>query len=122
MGIGRGGCRVSVYGKAVVSGLVSFSLPLVLSKVLRLVFGTISVVIIKEFDKDRTLTTMNSAATLVGIFAGLFVNVSLNTGMLTTQFCTTKGSQRVSSAIRATMALTLMDNVIVTFIKLVFSE
>lgn len=122
MGIGRGGCRVSVYGKAVVSGLVSFSLPLVLSKVLRLVFGTISVVIIKEFDKDRTLTTMNSAATLVGIFAGLFVNVSLNTGMLTTQFCTTKGSHRVSSAIRATMALTLMDNVVVTFIKLIFSE
>lgn len=118
-GLGAGGCRVSVYGNSVVSGLVSFTLPLVLSKVLRLVFGTISVVIIKRFAKGRTLTTIKSAATLVGIFAGLFVKVSLKTGILTTHFFTSNERGRVSSAMRATVLLTLVDKVLVTKVKMV---
>lgn len=76
----------------------------------------------KEFDKDRSLTTIKSAATLVGMFAGLFVKVSLKTGILTTEFCTTKHRGRVSRAIRATVAFTVVDKIIVTLIKLFFSE
>ena len=57
--------------------LVSFSLPLMLSGILQLMFNAVDIVVVGRFSGSQSLAAVGSTTALINIFTNLFIGISL---------------------------------------------
>ena len=65
-------CHGSIMDK-----LISFSLPLMLSSILQLMFNAVDIIVVGRFTGSQALAAVGSTTALINIFTNLFIGVSL---------------------------------------------
>lgn len=66
--------------------LVSFSLPLMLSGILQLMFNAVDVIVVGRFAGSQALAAVGSTTALINMFVNLFMGISLGTNVLAARF------------------------------------
>lgn len=57
--------------------LISFSLPLMLSSILQLMFNAVDIIVVGRFSSSRALAAVGATTALINIFTNLFIGISL---------------------------------------------
>ena len=57
--------------------LISFSLPLMISSILQLMFNAVDIIVVGRFSGSRALAAVGSTTALINIFTNLFIGISL---------------------------------------------
>ena len=56
--------------------LISFSLPLMLSGILQLLFNAVDIVVVGRFSGSQALAAVGSTTALINLFTNLFIGIS----------------------------------------------
>ena len=66
--------------------LISFSIPLMLSGILQLMFNAVDIVVVGRFSGSQSLAAVGSTTALINVFTNLFIGISLGTNVLAARF------------------------------------
>lgn len=74
--------------------LISFSLPLMLSGILQLMFNAVDIVVVGRFAGSQALAAVGSTTALINVFTNLFIGVSLGANVLAARFLRQKEKKK----------------------------
>ena len=87
--------------------LISFSIPLMLSGILQLMFNAVDIVVVGRFSGSQALAAVGSTTALINVFTNLFIGISLGANVL---------------AVHTAIALALVSGVVMAVIGVVFAR
>ena len=73
--------------------LISFSIPLMLSGILQLMFNAVDIVVVGRFSGSQALAAVGSTTALINVFTNLFIGISLGANVLAARYCTCSGKR-----------------------------
>ena len=79
--------EIDMCNGTVLDKLISFSIPLMLSSILQLLFNAVDIVVVGRFSGSRALAAVGSTTALINVFTNIFIGVSLGANVLAAPFC-----------------------------------
>ena len=110
-------CNGSIMDK-----LISFSLPLMLSGILQLMFNAVDIVVVGRFSGSSALAAVGSTTALINVFTNLFIGVSLGANVLAARFYAAGRQKEMSETVHTSILLALISGVAMAIIGLIFSR
>ena len=74
--------------------LISFSLPLMLSGILQLLFNAVDIVVVGKFSGRQSLAAVGATSALINLLVNLFIGISLGASVLAARFYAAKKRNR----------------------------
>ena len=75
--------------------LISFSLPLMLSGILQLMFNAVDIIVVGNFTGSQALAAVGSTTSLINLFINLFIGISLGANVLAARYYAAKRCRRL---------------------------
>ena len=66
--------------------LISFSIPLMLSGILQLMFNAVDIIVVGRFAGSESLAAVGSTTALINVFTNLFIGISLVSNVLAARY------------------------------------
>lgn len=85
--------EIDMCNGTIMDKLVSFSLPLMLSGILQLMFNAVDIIVVGQFTGSEALAAVGSTTALIAVFTNLFIGISLGANVLAARFYAS-GKQR----------------------------
>ena len=102
--------------------LISFSLPLMLSGILQLMFNAVDIVVVGRFSGSRSLAAVGSTTALINIFTNLFIGISLGSNVLAARHYAAGRDKEMSDTVHTSITLALISGIAMAFIGLIFAR
>ena len=96
--------------------LISFSLPLMLSSILQLMFNAVDIIVVGRFSGSRALAAVGSTTALINIFTNLFIGISLGANVLAARYYAAQREKEMSEAVHTAIALAMISGIIMAFV------
>lgn len=96
--------------------LISFSLPLMLSSILQLMFNAVDIIVVGRFDSSKALAAVGSTTALINIFTNLFIGISMGANVLAARYFAAKKEKEMSEAVHTAITLALISGIIMAFV------
>ncbi len=96
--------------------LISFSLPLMLSSILQLMFNAVDIIVVGRFSGSQALAAVGSTTALINIFTNLFIGISLGANVLAARYFAAGREKEMSEAVHTAITLALLSGIIMAFI------
>ena len=100
----------------VLDKLISFSIPLMLSSILQLLFNAVDIVVVGRFSGSRALAAVGSTTALINVFTNLFIGVSLGANVLAARFYATKQEKQMSETVHTAVTFALISGIVMVFV------
>lgn len=110
-------CHGPVLGK-----ILLFSIPLMLSGMLQLLFNAADVVVVGKYAGSTALAAVGSTGALINLLINVFIGMSVGTNVLTARYYGAKREQDLSETVHTSMVLSLVCGGILIVIGLLFSK
>ena len=78
--------EIDMCNGTIMDKLISFSLPLMLSGILQLLFNAVDIVVVGRFTGSQALAAVGSTTALINLFINLFIGVSLGANVLAARY------------------------------------
>lgn len=104
-------CHGPLVGK-----MLAFSVPLIFSGILQLLFQAVDTVVVGRFAGPNSLAAVGSTTALINLLINLFVGLSVGANVLIAQYYGAKREQDVRDTLHTAIALSLACGVILAFI------
>ena len=92
--------------------LISFSLPLMLSGILQLLFNAVDIIVVGRFTGRQALAAVGSTTALINIFANLFIGISLGANVLAARFYASGKEKEMSETVHTSITLALISGLV----------
>ena len=69
--------EIDMCNGSIMDKLISFSLPLMLTSILQLMFNAVDIIVVGRFSGSQALAAVGSTTALINIFTNLFIGISL---------------------------------------------
>ena len=92
--------------------LISFSLPLMLSGILQLLFNAVDIIVVGRFTGSQALAAVGSTTALINIFTNLFIGISLGANVLAARFYASGKEQEMSETVHTSITLALISGLV----------
>ena len=102
--------------------LISFSLPLMLSGILQLMFNAVDIIVIGRFSGSRSLAAVGSTTALINMFTNLFIGISLGANVLSARFYAAGRDKEMSETVHTAITLALISGILMVFVGLIFAK
>ena len=96
--------------------LISFSLPLMLSSILQLMFNAVDIIVVGRFSSSRALAAVGATTALINIFTNLFIGISLGANVLAARYFAAGRDREMSEAVHTAITLALISGVVMAFV------
>ena len=110
-------CNGSIMDK-----LISFSLPLMLSGILQLMFNAVDIVVVGRFSGSQALAAVGSTTALINIFTNLFIGISLGANVLAARFYASGKEKEMSETVHTAITLALISGIIMAVVGLLLAK
>ena len=97
-----------IFGK-----LIQFSIPLVLSSMLQLLFNAVDVIVVGRYVGSQALAAVSSNTALINIFTTLFIGVSLGVNVTVAQHFSTNDDGNVSETVHTAILSALIIGIVI---------
>ena len=102
--------------------LISFSLPLMLSGILQLMFNAVDIIVVGRFSGSSALAAVGSTTALINVFTNLFIGISLGANVLAARFYAAGREKEMSETVHTAITLALISGIVMAFVGLFFSR
>ena len=96
--------------------LLAFTLPLMCSSVLQLLFNAADIIVVGKFAGDNALAAVGSNTALINLLTNFFLGLSIGANVLVARFHGAKEEQEVADTVHTAMLLSIYSGVILTLI------
>lgn len=105
----------------ILTKMLRFALPLMLSSVLQLLFNAADVVVVGKFAGDNSLAAVGCTGSLVNLMINLFVGLSVGANVMTARHYGAKQEEELSDTVHTAMLLAVIGGGILTVVGMVFT-
>jgi len=102
--------------------LISFTLPLMLSGIIQLLFNAADIVVVGQFAGEQSLAAVGSTGSLVTLIVNLFIGISSGTGAVIARHFGAHDDKRVSDTVHTAIAVALAGGVLLSIVGLIISR
>ncbi|MBO4505782.1 MAG: MATE family efflux transporter [Lachnospiraceae bacterium] len=106
----------------ILSKMLMFALPLMLSSVLQLLFNAADVVVVGKFAGDNSLAAVGCTGSLVNLLVNLFVGLSVGANVMSARHFGAKQYDELSRTVHTAITVAAISGIILTFIGVVFAD
>ena len=99
--------EIDMCNGSIMPKLISFSIPLMLSGILQLMFNAVDIVVVGRFSGSRSLAAVGSTTALINIFTNLFIGVSLGANVLSARFYASGKAKEMSETVHTSIMFAL---------------
>ena len=102
--------------------LISFSVPLMVSGILQLLFNAVDIIVVGRFSGSWALAAVGSTTALINVFTNLFIGVSLGANVLAARFYAAGRDKEMSETVHTAITFALISGVVMAFVGLICSR
>ena len=114
--------EIDMCNGSIMDKLISFSLPLMLSGILQLMFNAVDIVVVGRFSGSEALAAVGSTTALINVFTNLFIGISLGANVLAARFYASGKDEEMSETVHTSILLALVSGVIMAFLGVLFAR
>ena len=105
----------------ILTKLLLFTLPLMFSSILQLLFNAADIVVVGRFCGEESLAAVGSTSSLINLLTNLFIGLSVGTNVLTAHFFGSKENDKLHDAIHTSIAISLISGILLTIVGVCFT-
>ena len=102
--------------------LITFSLPLMLSGILQLMFNAVDIIVVGQFSGSQPLAAVGSTSALINVFTNFFIGISLGTNVLSARFFASGKIKEMSDTVHTSILFAAISGVVMMIVGLLFSR
>lgn len=102
--------------------LISFSLPLMLSGILQLMFNAVDLIVVGRFAGNDSLAAVGATTALINIFINFFMGISLGANVSAARYYASGEYERMSKVVHTAILTAVISGVLMLFAGQFFAE
>ncbi len=102
--------------------LLKFSIPLILSSLLQLLFNAADIIVVGRFAGDNSLAAVGSTSSLINLLVNLFVGLSIGSNVVAAHFYGAKKNRELSDTVHTSVFLGFISGLILTVVGVIFAK
>ena len=110
-------CNGPLFGK-----ILLFTLPLMLSGILQLLFNAADVVVVGRFAGNEALAAVGSTGSLTNLLVNLFIGLSVGANVLVARYYGAKAWDEVSQTVHTSMLVSAVGGIVLAFIGIALAR
>ena len=114
--------EIDMCNGTIMDKLISFSLPLMLSGILQLMFNAVDIIVVGRFSGSQALAAVGSTTALINVFTNLFIGISLGANVLAARFYAAGKDREMSDTVHTAVTLALVSGIVMAFVGLIFPD
>ena len=114
--------EIDMCNGTIMDKLISFSVPLMLSGILQLMFNAVDIIVVGRFAGSQSLAAVGSTTALINMFVNLFIGVSLGANVLAARFYAAGKAKEMSETVHTSIMLALISGVVMAFVGVFFAK
>lgn len=103
----------------VLKKMLIFTIPLMFSSILQLLFNAADIVVVGKFAGDNSLAAVGSNSALIGLVTNLFLGLSIGSNVLTAKYYGAKKDRHLKRTVHTSMLLSIISGVLLTFVGVI---
>lgn len=108
--------EIDMCNGSIMDKLISFSLPLMISSILQLMFNAVDIIVVGRYTGSQALAAVGSTTALINIFTNLFIGISLGANVLAARYFAVGQDKEMSEAVHTAITLALVSGIIMAFV------
>lgn len=114
--------EIDMCNGSILDKLVSFSIPLMLSGILQLLFNAVDIIVVGQFTGNEALAAVGSTTALINVFVNLFIGISLGASVLAARFYATGQEKEMSETVHTSITLALISGIAMGIIGVIAAK
>ena len=114
--------EIDMCNGSILDKLVSFSIPLMLSGILQLLFNAVDIIVVGQFTGNEALAAVGSTTALINVFVNLFIGISLGASVLAARFYATGQEKEMSETVHTSITLALISGIAMGIIVVIAAK
>ncbi len=114
--------EIDMCNGSIMDKLISFSLPLMISGMLQLMFNAVDIVVVGRFTGSSALAAVGSTTALIAVFTNLFIGISLGANVLAARFYATDKKKEMSETVHTAILFALLSGLVMAFIGVLMAK
>lgn len=102
--------------------LLRFTLPLIFSSVLQLLFNAADVIVVGYWCGENSLAAVGSTGALINLVTNLFIGLSVGTNVLVARYFSAKDEKCLHDVVHSSVAISLVSGLILTIFGMIFTK
>src|SRR5699024_9517035 len=107
--------EIDMCNGSIMDKLVSFSVPLMLSSILQMMFNAVDIIVVGRFSSSQALAAVGSTTALINIFTNLFIGISMGANVLAARYFAAGQAKEMSEAVHTAITLALISGILMAF-------
>lgn len=109
MGVRSKKYEIDMCSGNILKKLLLFTLPLMLSSILQLLFNAADVVVVGKFAGDNSLAAVGSTSALINLLTNLFLGLSVGANVTAARFYGGKSDEELSKTVHTSISLSAVS-------------
>ena len=114
--------EIDMCNGTIMDKLISFSLPLMVSGILQLMFNAVDIIVVGRFSGSQALAAVGSTTALINVFINLFMGISLGANVLAARYYAAGRDWEMSETVHTSIMLALISGVVMAFVGVFFAK
>lgn len=102
--------------------ILLFTLPLMLSGILQLLFNAADVIVVGQFAGNEALAAVGSTSALTNLLVNLFIGLSVGVNVLVARFYGAQQEQEAQEAVHTAVVVSILGGILLAFIGIVLAQ
>ena len=114
--------EIDMCNGSILDKLISFSIPLMLSGILQLLFNAVDIIVVGRFTGSEALAAVGSTTALINVFVNFFIGISLGSNVLAARFYAAGKDQEMSETVHTAITLALISGIVMGIVGVVSAK
>ncbi len=114
--------EIDMCNGALLPKIMQFSLPLIFSGILQLLFNAADMIVVGNFAGKQSLAAVGATGSLINLLVNLFVGLSVGCNVLVARYMGSEKNREVSDTVHTSVTLAVISGVILGVIGIVLAE
>ncbi len=102
--------------------ILLFTLPLMLSGILQLLFNAADVIVVGQFAGNESLAAVGSTSALTNLLVNLFIGLSVGVNVLVARFYGAQQEQEAQEAVHTAVVVSVLGGILLAFIGIALAQ
>lgn len=114
--------QINMTEGAIFGKLIQFSVPLILSSLLQLLFNAADIIVVGRFAGDNSLAAVGSTGSLINLLINLFMGLSVGTNVVAAHYFGAGRSKDLQDTVHTSILLSIYSGIILTVVGVIGSK
>ncbi len=114
--------EIDMTSGSIMDKLISFSLPLMLSGILQLLFNAVDIIIVGRFTGSTALAAVGSTTALINMMINLFIGISIGTNVLAARFYAAQMREELQETVHTSVAFSIISGIFMGVLGVVLAR